>query len=29
VGVQLGVGVSKNGFTPYLGVGVQWSLLAW
>lgn len=29
VGVQLGVGLSKNGFTPYLGVGLQWSLWAW
>lgn len=29
VGVQLGVGVSKNGFTPYLGVGLQWNLWAW
>lgn len=29
VGVQLGVGVSKNGFMPYFGVGLQWNLWAW
>ena len=29
VGVQLGVGLSKNGFTPYLGVGVQCNLWTW
>lgn len=29
VGVQLGVGLSKNGFTPYLGVGLQWNVWAW
>lgn len=29
VGVQLGVGLSKNGFTPYFGVGLQWNLWAW
>lgn len=29
VGLQGGVGVGKNGLTPYVGVGVQYNILTW
>ena len=29
VGVQAGVGAGKDGLTPYLGVGVSYSILSW
>ena len=29
VGIQGGVGASKDGLTPYVGVGVSYNLLAW
>lgn len=29
LGVQAGYGVSKEGFSPYIGIGVQYNLLQW
>lgn len=29
LGVQAGMGVGKNGLTPYVGVGLSFNLLAW
>lgn len=29
IGVQGGVGVGKDGMTPYVGVGVQYNILTW
>ena len=29
VGIQGGVGVGKDGVTPYVGVGVQYNILTW
>lgn len=29
LGIQGGVGIGKGGFTPYVGVGVQYNILSW
>ena len=29
IGVQVGYGISKNGASPYVGVGVQWNIITW
>lgn len=29
IGIQGGVGVGKGGFTPYIGVGVQYNIIRW
>lgn len=29
IGIQGGVGVGKDGLTPYVGVGVQFNILSW
>ena len=29
IGLQAGMGASRTGLTPYVGVGVQYNLLAW
>lgn len=29
LGVQVGYGVSKDGFSPYIGIGVSYNILTW
>lgn len=29
IGIQGGVGIGKGGFTPYIGVGVQYNIIRW
>jgi hypothetical protein len=29
IGIHGGVGISKGGFTPYIGIGVQYNIIRW
>jgi hypothetical protein len=29
IGIQAGAGATRNGLTPYIGVGVSYNLLSW